>query len=96
MSLRDVRPCPLPDSSPEEIYGRLHTDETEWREAYWFLCWGETLDNLSKYAYLDSGDELVMLFAFWRVDPGGVFVARIKADEFTATVREAADWLTTT
>jgi hypothetical protein len=94
---RDVKPCPFPGRAPEEIFRLLHADETEFREQFWFMQWGETVDNLSKYAYLD--DDLVIVFQFWRAthpfpeDLGKVFVARIPPDEFVATVEEAADLL---
>ncbi|WTY81134.1 hypothetical protein OG559_29630 [Micromonospora sp. NBC_01405] len=61
------------------------------------MQWGETVDNVSTYAYLE--DDLVIVFAFWRAghlfpeDLGKVFVARIPSDEFAATVEEAADLL---
>lgn len=94
---RDVRPCPFPDRTPEEIFRLLHADDTEFREQFWFMQWGEIVDNVSKYAYLD--DDLVIVFAFWRRthpfpdDLGKVFVARIPPDKFVATVEEAADLL---
>jgi GGDEF domain-containing protein len=55
------------------------------------MRWGETVDNLSCYAYLDG--DLVIVFTFTRArhafpeDLGKVFVARISPDEF-ATVLE--------
>ncbi|MEU4334813.1 hypothetical protein AB0F59_09325 [Micromonospora lupini] len=94
---RDVRPCPFPGRTPEQIFRLLHADDTEFREQFWFMQWGETVDNVSTYAYLD--DDLVIVFAFWRSahpypdDLGTVFVARIPPDEFVATVEEAADLL---
>ncbi|MFI6273416.1 hypothetical protein [Micromonospora zamorensis] len=94
---RDVKPCPFPGRTPEQIFWLLHADETELREQFWFMQWGETVDNLLKYAYLD--DDLVIVFQFWRAthpspeDLGKVFVARIPPDEFVATVEEAADLL---
>jgi hypothetical protein len=92
---RDVRPCPFPGRAPEEIFRLLDADETEFREQFWFMQWGETVDNVSTYAYLD--DDLVIVFAFWRAahrfpeDLGKVFAARIPPDEFAAIVEEAAD-----
>lgn len=59
------------------------------------MGWGETVDNVSRYAYLD--DDLVIIFAFWRPkhpfpeDLGKVFVARIPPDEFAATLEKAAE-----
>ncbi|WP_430495924.1 hypothetical protein ACQRWP_16790 [Micromonospora trifolii] len=94
---RDVEPCPVPGRTPEEIFRLLHADDTEFREQSWFLQWGETVDNVFKYAYLD--DDLVIVFAFWRPDQpfpddlGKVFVARIPPEEFVATVEQAADLL---
>ncbi|MEU1680685.1 hypothetical protein ABZ422_16535 [Micromonospora zamorensis] len=94
---RDVKPCPFPGRAPEQIFRLLHADDTEFREQFRFMQWGETVDNLSKYAYLD--DDLVIVFQFWRAthpfpkDLGKVFVAKIPPDEFVATVEEAADLL---
>lgn len=94
---RDVRPRPFPRRAPEEIFRLLHTDETGYREQFWFMRWGETLDNVSAYAYLD--DDLVIVFQFWHAshsfpdDVGKVFVARIPPDDFVATVEQAADLL---
>jgi hypothetical protein len=93
----DVKPCPFPGRTAEEIFWLLRADETEFREQFWFMQWGETVDNVSKYAYLE--DDLVIVFAFWRPDHpspddlGKVFIARIPPEEFVATVEEAADLL---
>lgn len=94
---RDVKPCPLPGRAPEEIFRLLHADETGFQEQFWFMQWGETVDNVSTYAYLE--DDLVIVFAFWRAshpfpeDLGKIFVARIPPDDFAATAEEAADLL---
>ncbi|WBB69045.1 hypothetical protein [Micromonospora sp. WMMD812] len=94
---RDVKPCPFPGRAPEDAFRLLHANDTEFREQFWFMQWGETVDNVSKYAYLD--DDLVIVFAFWRAshpfpeDLGKVFVARIPPDEFAATVEQAAELL---
>ncbi|GIH19000.1 hypothetical protein [Rugosimonospora africana] len=94
----DVKPCPLPGRSPEEIFRLLHADHTEFREQFWFMQWGETIDNVATYAYLDNND-LVIVFAFWREDHpfpedlGKVFVARIPPDEFAVIAEQAADLL---
>ncbi|MEU8210334.1 hypothetical protein AB0B85_14175 [Micromonospora sp. NPDC049044] len=94
---RDVKPCPFPGRTPEEIFRLLQEDDTEFREQFWFMQWGETIDNVSKYAYLD--DDLVIVFAFWRPnhpfpdDLGKAFVARIPPEEFVATAEDAADLL---
>jgi hypothetical protein len=90
-SRRAVPTSPGPGRSPAEIYRLLHADDTEFREAYWFLHWGPTTDNLSTYAYLD-GDVLVLVFAFYRGphDPDELFVGRVPADEFVETVEAAA------
>jgi hypothetical protein len=80
-----------------EIFRLLQADETEFRERFWFMHWGPTVDNVSPYAWLD--DDLVIVFAFWRErdpfpeDLGRVFVARIPPDDFAATLEEAADLL---
>ncbi|MFI7213304.1 hypothetical protein ACIBP4_17820 [Micromonospora maritima] len=59
------------------------------------MRWGETVDNLSSYAYLD--DALVLVFAFWRSDPPGreqrIFAVTVSPDEFTATLDGALDLL---
>ncbi|WP_028569320.1 hypothetical protein [Salinispora tropica] len=94
---RDIKPCPFPGLEPEEIFRLLHADETEFREQFWFMQWGETVDNVVKYAYLD--EDVVIVFAFWQADHpfpddlGRVFVARIPPEEFMAAVEEAADLL---
>ncbi|KUJ46996.1 hypothetical protein [Micromonospora maris] len=94
---RDVKPCPFPGRAPEEIFRLLHADETEFREQFWFMRWGETVDNVSMYGYLD--DDLVIVFEFWRDDHpfaedlSKVFIARIPPEEFVATVEEAAHLL---
>lgn len=96
---REVAPCPFPGRSPEEIFRLLHADETAFRESYWFMQWGEIVDNVSKYAYL--GDELVLVYAFWRPshplpeDRGKVLVARLRPDEFAAALERAADLMET-
>jgi hypothetical protein len=92
---RDVAPCPFPDRSPEEIFRLLSADETEFREQFWFMQWGEIVDNVSCYAYLD--DDLVIVLAFRKehhplpADLGKVFVARLGPDEFVAAIEGAAD-----
>ncbi|MBV1856652.1 hypothetical protein [Catellatospora tritici] len=94
---REIRPCPFPEYSPEEIFRQLEADETGFREHYWFMRWSETLDNVSSYAYLD--DDLVIIFAFWRdehpVPEGGgkVLVAKIPPEQFATIVLTAADLL---
>ncbi len=95
---RDIKPCPFPDRTPEEIFKLLRADQTGFREQFWFMRWSETVDNVSMYAYLD-GDELVIVFQFWRTthrypeDLGRVFVARIPPDDFADIVEAAADVL---
>nr|WP_245871036.1 hypothetical protein [Asanoa hainanensis] len=96
---RDVSPCPFPERSPEEIFRLLYADdETDFREQFWLLHWGETVDNVTSYVYLD-GDDLVIVFSFWRADRpipedlGKVFVARIPPDEFVVVLEQAADLL---
>ncbi|MEV4283069.1 hypothetical protein [Actinoplanes xinjiangensis] len=96
---REVSPCPFPQRAPEEVFHLLHADdETDFREQFWLMHWGETVDNVTSYAYLD-GDDLVIVFSYWRAehpfpeDLGKVFVARIPADEFATVLDEAADLL---
>jgi hypothetical protein len=95
----DLPPSPSPDCAPEEIFRLLQEDATEFRESFWFMRWGEIVDNVSKYAYLD--DELVVVFEFWRAqhpvrqDRGKVFVARLQPDEFATLVDNAADLMDT-
>ncbi|MDG4840084.1 hypothetical protein O7631_26440 [Micromonospora sp. WMMD967] len=94
---RDIKPCPFPGHSPEETFRLLQADETGFAEHFWFMRWGETLDSVSTYAYLEQ--TLVILFAFWRASHsfpeglGEVFVARIPPDEFALTVETAVDLL---
>ncbi|KAB1918897.1 hypothetical protein F8280_27630 [Micromonospora noduli] len=94
---RDVPACPYPGRSPEAVFRLLEQDGTEFRERFWFLPWGETLDTVSRYAYLD--DDLVLVFSFWRPthpvpdDLGAIFVATLAPDEFATTVLGAADVL---
>ena len=59
---REVPPCPFPGHSPDAVFRLLESDRTEFREQFWFLRWGEIVDNVSAYAYLD--DELVLMVAF--------------------------------
>ena len=95
-----MQACPYPERTPEEIFRLLEADETEFREQFWFMTWGETVDNVSSYTYLE--DDLVIVFAFWRAghpypaDLGQVFVVRIPPDEFAATLDEAANLLDVT
>jgi hypothetical protein len=87
---RQLQRCPFPGRSPEEIFRLLEEDDTEFRERFWFMLWGETLDNVTRYAYLDG--DLVLVFAFWRSthprsdELGRVFVARVPPDDFVTTV----------
>src|SRR5262245_33784715 len=37
---RDVASCPFPDRSPDEIFQLLQTDDTAFRESFWFMQWG--------------------------------------------------------
>lgn len=95
---RDITPCPFPERSAEETFELLNADETDLREQFWLLHWGETVDNVTSYAYLD-GDDLVIAFGYWRAehpfpeDLGKVFVARLPADEFSIILEQAADLL---
>lgn len=96
---RDVSPCPFPERSPEEIFRLLHADdESDFRERFWLMHWGETVDNVTSYVYLD-GEDLVIVFGFrplrhpFPEDLGKVFVARIPADEFAGVLEQAADLL---
>jgi len=93
----EVKPCPFPEHPPEQSFHLLHPDQTGFREQYWFMRWGETVDNVSSYAYLN--DDLVIVFTFWRTPQpflanlGKVFVARIPPQEFVDTLDAAADYL---
>lgn len=96
---REVSACPYPEHSPEEIFRLLYADdETDFREQFWLMHWGETVDNVTSYVYLD-GDELVIVFSFWRAshpfpeDLGKIFVARIPQDEFASVLEQSADLL---
>ena len=61
----DIKACPFPDRTPEEIFHLLQADETEFRQQFWFLQWTEIVDNVSRYAWRD-GEDLVIVFQFWR------------------------------
>ena len=96
---REVSPRPFPGRSPEEIFRLLLADdETDFREQFWLLHWGETVDNVTSYVFMD-GDDLMIVFGFWRehhpfpADLGKVFVARIPPDEFADVLEQAADLL---
>jgi hypothetical protein len=96
---RDVSPCPFPGRPPEDIFRLLNADdETDLREQFWLMHWGDTVDNVTSYADLD-GDDLVIVFAYRRAghpfpdDLGKIFVARIPPDEFVVVLEEAADLL---
>jgi hypothetical protein len=95
---RSVPSCPFPGQSPEVVFELLERDETEFREHYWFLQWGEIVDNVSKYAYLDH-ESLVLMFALRAPTPpmpddrGRVFVATIHVDVFSQVLDAAANLL---
>jgi hypothetical protein len=90
----DIPPCPFPGRAPEEVYRLLRADQTGFGQRFWLLQWGETMDNVSAYAYLDG--ELVIVFEHRPTnDPadkhlGRVSAVRIPPDEFATTVKEAA------
>ena len=62
------------------------------------MHWGETVDNVSMYAYLDD-EYLVLTFSFSRPehpfpeDRDKVFSVKIRPDEFVATLLSAVDLL---
>lgn len=93
----DVKGCPFPKRSPEQNFELLLADQTEFREQYWLMHWGETVDNVHSYTYLDR--DLVIVFTFWRPqhpfpeDRGKIFVARIPPEEFVSSLEAAADLL---
>nr|WP_231956832.1 MULTISPECIES: hypothetical protein [unclassified Actinoplanes] len=96
---RQVSPCPFPEHSPEEVFQLLYADdETDFREQFWLMHWGENVDNVTSYAYLDA-DDLVIVFSHRRAEhhpaggPDKVSVTRIPADEFATVLDEAADLL---
>jgi hypothetical protein len=96
---RDVSLCPFPGRSPEEIFRLLDADdETGFREQFWLMHWGETVDNVTSYVYLD-GDDLVIVFGYWRTthpfpeELGQAFVAKIPPEEFAVVLEQAADLL---
>jgi hypothetical protein len=88
---------PYPWLSPEENFRRLHADQTEFSERYWFLHWGETVDNVAAYAYLNG--DLMIPFTFWRADHpspqeiGKVFLAQIPPQDLVEILEAAADFL---
>jgi hypothetical protein len=87
---RTIEPGPCPGRSPQVIHRKLRGNRTGRHERWWFMEWGETVDNVSKYAYAD-GDDLVLVFTL-RPDPQ-VFTARLPMDEFADVVEAAADFL---
>ncbi|BCY10639.1 hypothetical protein [Actinoplanes sp. L3-i22] len=93
----DLPACPFPGRSPEEIFGLVHADRTEFRERFWFLRWTEIVDNVSTYAYLDG--DVVLGFRFWRdthpvpEELGRFFTTRIPPEEFATIVENAVDAL---
>ena len=96
---RDVSPRPFPERSAEETFQLLNADdETAFREQFWLMHWGETVDNVTSYVYLDD-DDLLIVFGYWRAehpfpeDLGKVFVARIPPDEFAVILDQSADLL---
>jgi hypothetical protein len=90
-----VPPNPAVGRTPEEIYEVLHADDTEWREHFWLLQWGPTLDNVLFYAYVEA-DELVIVFAFCRdqhpgpEEVGRPYIARVGRDRFARDLAAAA------
>ncbi|MFI1991672.1 hypothetical protein [Actinoplanes sp. NPDC020271] len=82
------------EHGPEETFQLLHEDD---EQSFRFLNWGETVDNVVTYAYLDG--DLVLLFSFWRPthpvleERGKALSARIAPDEFVSVVNAAADVL---
>ncbi|GAA1859574.1 hypothetical protein [Asanoa iriomotensis] len=94
----EIERSPYPGRSPEETYRLLGEGDAEFRERFWFMRWGETVDNLSPLAYLDG--DLVLMFSFFRdthPNPeqlGKVFVARIAPETFVKTIEDAVDLLT--
>lgn len=93
---RKLPGCPFPDRTPQEIFQLLHADDSEFRESFWFLQWGEIVDNVELYAYLD--DLLVLMFQFWRepvtrVTRRKTFVAAMQPDEFVTTVQAAIEMI---
>ncbi|MFC4071347.1 hypothetical protein [Actinoplanes subglobosus] len=92
MRRRALPPNPYPGLEPAEAFQRLHDDQTGSREECWLMQWGPTTDGVILYAYLDGGDNLVLLFSFWRPDHPDrdrVHTARIPAGEFTGTLDAA-------
>ena len=54
-----------PGRSATETYRLIEADDTEWREQFRLLGWGEILDDVLVYAHLDDAD-LVFLAQCWR------------------------------
>ncbi|MCA2216955.1 hypothetical protein [Jidongwangia harbinensis] len=90
----DVPPCPFPGRPPQEIHRLLLADQTEFREQFWFLQWGETVDNVAAFAYRDG--DLVIVFQAWPTkhsvaqDRAEILAVRIPPDDFAAIVEDAA------
>ncbi|GIE69554.1 hypothetical protein Apa02nite_056620 [Actinoplanes palleronii] len=98
---RDVRTCPFPERSPEEIcrllYAQACAGESDFSEQFRLMDWGPTADNVTCFAYL-NGDELIITLVLrdddhLPEDQEKVVVARILADECVAVLTEAADLL---
>jgi hypothetical protein len=96
----EVPACPYPERTPEQIFRLLHADDkTDLRQKFWLLHWGETVDNVSSYTYLDKDENVVIVFAFWRKthphpdDLGKIFTASIPPAEFATTLEKTADLL---
>lgn len=95
--LGDIPPRPFAGQAPEAVYRLLRADRTGFGQQFWFLRWGETVDNVAAYAYLE-GDLVIVFEHRPTTDPavanlGKVSVARIPPDDFVAMVDEAADAL---
>ncbi|GAA4977963.1 hypothetical protein [Actinoplanes utahensis] len=97
---RDIRPCPFPGHSPEEVCRLLYAEmgETDFSWQFRLMDWGPTTDDATCIAYLDAGDELVLTLVRREdnpspEDPAKVVVAKILADEFVAVLTEASDLL---
>jgi hypothetical protein len=96
---RDIRPCPFPGHSPEEVCRLLYAElvgESDFPWQFRLMDWGPTTDDVTCFAYL-NGDELVITLVrednHLPEDQSKVVVAKILADELVAVLTEAADLL---
>lgn len=83
--------APFPGTPADQTHRQLHADdESDFREQFWIMHWGETVDNFAKYAWAE-GENLVLTFQFYGDDE--IFTVRMPAAELAATLDAAANLL---